>query len=108
MGTELGSTGEAVTRTVVVDAHILLWFLEDSLKLSNQVAGVLADPDTRLLIPSIALAEAFWAIRKKKTMVTPDELKQAIAIDSRISVVPLDLDLVEAAQQISNELEMHD
>ena len=95
-------------RTLIVDAHVLLWFLEDSLKLSEPVASALADPDARVVIRAIALAEAYWAIRKKKTMVTADELSQAIAGDARITIAPLDREVVARADKISADLEMHD
>src|SRR2546427_43574 len=74
----------------------------------DQAGGLHRGPEPRLLLPAMALAEAGWAIRKGKSAVTVSELRDAIALDARLSVLPLDDELVYAADALGGELEMHD
>jgi PIN domain nuclease of toxin-antitoxin system len=44
----------------VVDTHALIWFLEGNPRLGAAAKTVLMDPDSELILPAIALAEAVW------------------------------------------------
>jgi PIN domain nuclease of toxin-antitoxin system len=46
----------------VVDTHALIWFFEDNPKLGAQAKNILSDPDSQLILPTIALAETAWII----------------------------------------------
>jgi hypothetical protein len=51
----------------------------------------LAAPDSQLVLPATALAEAVWIIDRGKTSIpSSTDLLAAILTDSRISIYPLD------------------
>ena len=58
----------------VVDTHALLWHLEGSPKLGADAKQVLFDSRDFLIIPTIALAEARYAIARQRTSVTWGDL----------------------------------
>ena len=89
----------------VVDTHALLWYLEGSNRLSGPARGVLATSLDPLVVPAIVLGEARYAIDRKRTTVTWDELLGAIEGDHRFHVHPLDLDIL---RRLPVGLEMHD
>ena len=53
----------------VLDAHALLWFFEGNPKLGRDARLLLADPNSRVIIPAIALAEACRVTEKGKTKI---------------------------------------
>jgi len=49
----------------VVDTHTLIWYLEGNPRLGTQAKQVLADRDSKLILPMIALAETALVIDKR-------------------------------------------
>ena len=92
----------------VVDTHALVWFLTGDLRLGNAAKAVLVDPDSRLIIPATALAEAYWTINRGRTTLTADFLKSSLLRDKRFTVVPLTQAVVEKSNSLSVIAEMHD
>lgn len=93
----------------VVDTHALVWFLEDSPKLSDGAKAVLSDYKSSLVLPAIALAEAVWIIDQGKTAIpSSTDLLDAISADFRIKIHPLDRAVVEKTTVMSAINEMHD
>ncbi len=69
----------------VIDTHVLLWFLSHSSKLSDDANAVFLDPDSELILPAIALAEAVWIVESGKTSIPSVEfLWSAIDNDFRV------------------------
>jgi PIN domain nuclease of toxin-antitoxin system len=97
--------------THVIDAHALLWFLEQNPKLGTSAKAVLESPHSVLRVPAIALAEACWVVEHRKTGIpSVDVLLASIAQDPRVSVVPVDEDLVRRCHLPTMHVisEMHD
>jgi PIN domain nuclease of toxin-antitoxin system len=93
----------------VIDTHALIWFFEDNPRLSLPVKAVLADPDSQLILPAIALAEAVWIVdRGKTTIPSATALLTAVLDDSRIRIYPLDQTVVERTVLLASINEMHD
>ena len=93
----------------IVDTHILTWFLEDNPKLSDEARKVLDNPESSLVLPAIALAEAVWIIDHGRTSIPSSTvLLDSISADSRMEVYPLDRAVVEKTILISAINEMHD
>jgi PIN domain nuclease of toxin-antitoxin system len=93
----------------VIDTHALIWFFEDNPRLSPKVKAVLSDPDSQLILPATALAEAVWIVdRGKTTIPSATDLLTAILADPRIRVYPLDAEIVEQTIALSAINEMHD
>ena len=93
----------------VIDAHCLLWFFEGNSKLGSQARILMADPQSRIIIPAIALAEAFRVIEDGKSKIPAEsELSSAIGSDRRMRIDPIDGDLVERSSALRAVREMHD
>jgi PIN domain nuclease of toxin-antitoxin system len=74
----------------IVDAHAVLWFLEGSQRLSLLAKNILSAPNSQLVLPIIALAEATLVIERGRTTISgvPQFLARVYA-DPRIEIFPL-------------------
>lgn len=74
----------------VIDTHALIWFLEGNPRLSSQAATILADSNSSLVLPAIALAEAVWIVERGKTSIpSAQALLNAVNFDPRVTLYPL-------------------
>lgn len=93
----------------VVDAHALIWMLEGNAQLGANARRVLEDPQAKLILPAIALAEACWVVRKGKTAIDDwRDVVRHVTLDARFEIVPLDRELVARSLTLPDSLEMHD
>lgn len=93
----------------VIDTHALIWFLEGNSRLGNNAKTILSEPQSELILPATALAEAVWIIERGKTSIpNPNALLKVVNTDSRIIVYPLDINIVELTTNLSPINEMHD
>ena len=92
-------------KNVVVDTHALVWFLSRDKRLSNQARAIFHDPQVRLIIPVIVLAEIKHLIHKQRFAHTLDDVLSTISKDSRCVVYSLDLEVV---RQAPVDLDIHD
>ena len=93
----------------IVDTHALIWFLEGSPKLGKTALAVLSDPDSDLVLPMIALAEAIDIVAKGRTKL-PDvtSLLNDVLGDHRIELFPLTLAILQQSLSATAVPEMHD
>jgi PIN domain nuclease of toxin-antitoxin system len=91
----------------VLDAHVLVWFLEGNKKLSIAARQCIEDTSAQLILPAIALAEICWMVEKGKCALTLAEVRTSIDIEARLSIEPLDKETVYTAQRYP-ALEIHD
>ena len=89
----------------VVDTHALLWYLEGSRELGQDARRVLAETTDSLILPTIVLAEARYAIARQRSPVTWGDLLTEVGDEERFLVHPLDMDIL---RRVSDALEMHD
>jgi PIN domain nuclease of toxin-antitoxin system len=64
--------------TILLDTHILLWWLADDQRLPSQAAVAIEDPDTEVMVSSASA----WEISIKQAsgqIEAPDDLLDAIA-----------------------------
>lgn len=94
----------------VVDAHALIWLLEDNPRLGTEDARTaLQDPTSVLHLPVIALAEACWAVERAKCAIpSVADLLADVDADPRIIVVPLDRAILDLSLSLTSLNEMHD
>src|SRR5438477_12479612 len=93
----------------VVDAHALIWFLQDDARLGPAAAEVLSDPAAHLICPGIALAEACLAIEKGRTSIpSVEKLLADVRGDARVSVISINKTDVMAAIRLSQFDDLHD
>jgi PIN domain nuclease of toxin-antitoxin system len=93
----------------VVDTHALIWFLEGNPKLGSNARMVLNDPQAKLILPTIALAEAIDIVTKGRTSI-PDvtTLMNDVLTDARIELQPLTLAILQQSLTATAVPEMHD
>ena len=84
-------------RTFIVDTHALAWFVSRDLRLSAKARTVLRDPNVRLIIPAIVLAEIKYLAHKGRLTQTLDEVLRVINSDPRCTIYPIDLSVVNKA-----------
>jgi PIN domain nuclease of toxin-antitoxin system len=84
-------------KTYVVDTHTMVWFISRDRRLSDKAGAILRDPDIRLIIPVIVLAEIKYLSHKGCLEQTLDEVLQVISRDPRCTIYPIDLSVVNKA-----------
>jgi PIN domain nuclease of toxin-antitoxin system len=93
----------------VIDTHALIWFLEGNPRLGVNAKTVLSDPDSELIIPATALAEAVWIVAAGKTSIpSAQDLILVVEADPRVMIYPLDKNIIELTISLSDIGEMHD
>jgi len=76
----------------IVDTHALIWYLQADKKLGVQAKNILQNPNSRLILPLIVLAEAQIIISKNRTNITSfSDLWQDIKADKRIEIYEITL-----------------
>lgn len=89
----------------IIDTHALIWHLEDDKKLGKHAGKILLDPKSKIICPSIVLAEILYLLKKGRISGNFDEIMETMAADLRFRIYPLDEDVV---RNIPTKLEMHD
>ena len=87
---------------LLLDTHVLLWWLDDPTLLSEQALVALKEPDNRIIVSVVSV----WEIAIKKALgklSSPDNLKEVIA-DAEFELMPIDY---EHAWQVKNLLPHH-
>jgi PIN domain nuclease of toxin-antitoxin system len=93
----------------VIDAHALIWYVEDSPRLGVNAGKILDDPASALYLPVIALAEACWIMERGRCNVSSvADLLADVDADPRITLVSLDRLLLDLTVTLTAIGEMHD
>lgn len=93
----------------VIDAHALIWYVEDNPALGVNAGHVLDNPLSELFLPVIALAEACWAVERGRCRIpTVADLLSDVDADSRITLVSLDRPILALSLTLTAIGEMHD
>jgi predicted nucleic acid-binding protein len=84
--------------------------MADDPRLGALAGEILDDPDSSLLIPSIALSEALFILERKPSLykLTEADLLEKIRGDQRMEIVALDWGVVLKTQSCRAITEMHD
>lgn len=92
-------------KTFVVDTHALVWFLAGDSRLGQQAGQILRDPNVRLIVPVIVLAEIKYLGHKGRFDQTLEEVLQVIGNDPRCLIYPIDQEVIE---KMPLSLDIHD
>src|SRR5208337_2683805 len=93
----------------VLDTHALVWHLEGNPRLGPQAKKVIDDPQSSLVLPIIALAEAAYIVEHGRTAIpTVTDLLRSVFADLRISIHPLNWEVFQESLHASVLPEMHD
>ena len=93
----------------IVDTHALIWYLEGKSTLGQRARAVIDSPDSELVLPIIALAEAVFIVEKGRTSI-PDvsDLLDDVYNDPRIEIFPLTVEILADSLALTSIPEMHD
>lgn len=93
----------------ILDTHALIWHLEGNKSLGQDAKRVINDPDSDLVLPVIALAEAMFIVEKGRSAIpTVDDLFADVTSDKRIEIYPFTLGVLEESQLLTAVPEIHD
>jgi predicted nucleic acid-binding protein len=91
--------------TYVVDTHALLWFIGRDPRLGDKARAILRNPDVRLIIPTIVLAEIKYLAHKGRVAHTLNDVLRVLNLDPRCLIYPADMSVVTVAPP---GLDIHD
>lgn len=91
--------------TYILDTHTLVWFLEANPRLSSAARQALVDPSTKLVVPTIVLAEVAFLYPRKRIAVGLQAVLARLTTTPNCVVYPLDHLVVE---RLPSQLDIHD
>lgn len=96
----------------MLDTNIFAFYVEEEDRLSQDVYAILEDYGNKLYMSSESIKELVWIHRNKnvlrKTWKTPLEMINAIEDEYRISIVPVDVNVLKRMSQLEpNTAESH-
>ena len=96
----------------MLDTNIFAFYVEEEDRLSQDVYAILEDYGNKLYMSSESIKELVWIHRNKnvlrKTWKTPLEMINAIEDEYRITIVPVDANVVKRMAELeSNTAESH-
>lgn len=95
----------------VADTHALVWFFTNSRRLSQTALHIMREADAGrevIFIPTIVLAELMSICKSGKTPLDFSTTLGRLEAGDNYQIIPLDLTIIKAANDIQAELEMHD
>lgn len=93
----------------IVDTHALIWHFEGNSLLGPAAKSVTTDPNSELILPAIALAEAMFIVEKGRCALTSvSDLLDDIRADSRFNVFPLTSGILDESISLTAVPEIHD
>lgn len=92
---------------VVIDTHVLFWYLIPNKKLIPEVLEIL-DKSDQIFIPTIVILELFYTMMKLKIVNQFGGLLRTIKTSRQYTIVALDSEVAEVVVELGGLLEMHD
>ena len=92
---------------VVVDTHVLLWYLMPQKKLKPEISAILRNAE-KVFIPTIVVLELFYTMKKLKIANQFKDLLKIIKTSKQYTITTLDTEVTEAVVESGGVLEMHD
>lgn len=97
--------GDRTDMLYVLDAHPLIWYLENNPKLSQPAAAAMADRHAQLVVPTIALAEIWHLYNRRRSGPSLAEAQSLIDSLNNCIVRPFDKAILH---RMPTGLEIHD
>ena len=93
----------------VVDTHAMVWFIAGDSRLGPNAKQILSNPDSELILPITAIAEACWIIEHGRTSIpSVTDFLLTIDADPRVTVTPLDRAILDKTLTLTEINEIHD
>ncbi len=98
------------TTDYVTDTHSLVWYFTGSPRLSKKALKVFDKTleEGSIIIPTVVLAEIMYISRKGRIKLSFAETVKKIEESENFEIAPLDLDILNTADEMDYDLEMHD
>jgi PIN domain nuclease of toxin-antitoxin system len=98
------------TKNYVTDTHSLVWYFTESPRLSKKALKVFEKTlkEGSIIIPTVVLAEIMYISKKGRISMSFAETIRKIEESENFEIAPLDLDILNKADEIDYKLEMHD
>jgi PIN domain nuclease of toxin-antitoxin system len=94
----------------VTDTHSLVWYFTGSSRLSKRALNVFEKTvkEGTIFIPTVVLAEIMYISKKGRIPISFSETLEKIEHNDNFEITPLDLDILNIADKIEYDMEMHD
>ena len=93
----------------ILDTHALIWHLEGNPLLGNEAKAVIDAPESELILPIIALAEAAFVVEKGRSAISAvSDLFADVRNDARIEIYPLTTGILNESIALTAVPEIHD
>ena len=93
----------------IVDTHALIWHFEGNSLLGAAAKAVTSNPNSELILPTVALAEAMYIVEKGRCSLTSvQDLLDDVQADNRINIFPLTSGILEESVSLTGIPEIHD
>ncbi len=98
------------SNSYVTDTHSLIWYFIESPRLSRKALKVFEKTvkEGTIIVPTVVLAEIMFIAKKGRITMTFSETVQRLEVSENFVITPLDLDILNTADKIEHDLEMHD
>lgn len=95
--------------SISIDTHALVWYLEGNPRLATNAKVIIDHPDSELVLPLIALAEAAFVVERGHTSIPAvSDLLVSVQADPRIDVYPITWEVFERSLVATIIPELHD
>ena len=93
----------------ILDTHALIWHFEGNSLLGASAKAVTTNPNSELILPAVALAEAMFIVEKGRCSLTSvSDLLDDVRADDRINIFPLTSGILEESASLTVVPEIHD
>ena len=94
----------------VTDTHSLVWYFTEDRRLSENAYAAFEETIEvgSIIVSTIVLAELMYICQKGRISLTFSETLARLEEYDNFEIVPLDIDTLRVANNISADLEMHD
>lgn len=90
---------------LVLDTHVVVWFLSGDLRLSPQVKQAIQKQRIQFVLPIICVAEIFHLQKKGRIPISIEEVKVLLGSITNMTVFPIDMQVIDA---MPAGLDIHD
>ena len=94
----------------VVDTHALVWYFLDDDRLSSDARAAIEETvdSGEVIVPAVVLAEVMYIAEKGRVGLSFRKTLEEMESCQNFVVLPLDLGVLRATDQVRGDLEMHD
>ena len=94
----------------VTDTHSLVWYFTDDSRLSSKALQAFQSPEEKgiIFVPAVVLAEIMFIARKGRITLSFEDTLNRIEESENFEIVPLNAEILRAADKIEADMEMHD